>query len=150
MKKKKYVIEEGTLKMWKEFKEFAFKGNVIDMAVGVVIGGAFGKIVTSLVGDIITPLIGVLTSGVDFKELKYVLTYAEDGVTPLNSLNYGMFLQNILDFIIIAFSVFLFVKLIGSARKRLEKPVEEAPKEDPKPTTEDLLTEIRDLLKEKN
>ena len=150
MKKKKYAIEEGTLKMWKEFKEFAFKGNVIDMAVGVVIGGAFGKIVTSLVGDIITPLIGVLTSGVDFKELKYVLTYAEDGVTPLNSLNYGMFLQNILDFIIIAFSVFLFVKLIGSARKRLEKPVEEAPKEDPKPTTEDLLTEIRDLLKEKN
>ncbi len=138
------------MKLWNEFKDFAFKGNVIDMAVGVIIGGAFGKIVTSLVGDIITPLIGILTSGVDFKDLKYVLSYAEDGVTPLNSLNYGMFLQNIIDFVIIAFSIFLFVKLITTAKKKLEKPVEEAPAEDPKPTTEDLLAEIRDLLKEKN
>ena len=148
MKRKVYNIEEGTMKMWKEFKDFAFKGNVVDMAVGVVIGGAFGKIVTSLVADIITPLIGILTAGVDFKDLKYVLSYAEDGVTPLNSINYGLFLQNIIDFIIIAFSIFLFVKLIASARKRLEKPVEELPKEEPKPTSEDLLTEIRDLLKE--
>ena len=138
------------MKLWNEFKDFAFKGNVIDMAVGVVVGGAFSKIVTSLVGDIITPLIGILTSGVDFKDLKYVLSYAEDGVTPLNSLNYGMFLQNIIDFIIIAFSIFLFVKLISTARKKLEKPVEEAPQEDPKPTSEDLLAEIRDLLKEKS
>ena len=138
------------MKLWNEFKDFAFKGNVIDMAVGVVVGGAFSKIVTSLVGDIITPLIGILTAGVDFKDLKYILSYAEDGVTPLNTLNYGMFLQNIIDFIIIALSIFLFVKLITTARKKLEKPVEEAPKEDPKPTSEDLLTEIRDLLKEKN
>ena len=138
------------MKIWNEFKEFAFKGNVIDMAVGVVVGSAFSKIVSSLVSDIITPLIGMLTKGIDFKDLRYVLSYAEDGVTPLNSLNYGMFLQNIIDFIIIAFSIFLFVKLIATARKKLEKPAPEAPAEDPKPTSEDLLTEIRDLLKEKN
>ena len=145
MKKEMKKMEKGTLKMWKEFKDFAFKGNVIDMAVGVVVGGAFSKIVTSLVGDIITPLIGILTAGVDFKELKFVLSVAEDGTK--NTLNYGMFLQNIIDFIIIAFCIFLFVKLIATARKKLEKQVEEAPKEDPKPTTEDLLAEIRDLLK---
>ena len=134
--------------MWKEFKEFAFKGNVIDMAVGVVIGGAFGKIVTSLVGDIITPLIGKLTSGIDVKSLQYVLAYAEDG-TVASAIKYGMFLQNIIDFLIIAFSIFIFVKLINGARKRFEKKEEiiEAAQEPPKPTTEELLTEIRDLLK---
>lgn len=137
--------------MWKEFKEFAFKGNVIDMAVGVVIGGAFGKIVTSLVSDIITPLIGMLTSGIDLKDLKLTISVAADGT--VNSLNYGMFLQNIIDFLIIAFSIFLFVKLANTARKRFEKKeeikeeiIEEASKA---PTSEELLAEIRDLLKRK-
>jgi large conductance mechanosensitive channel len=133
--------------MWKEFKEFAFKGNVIDMAVGVVIGGAFGKIVTSLVGDVITPVIGMLTSGIDLKDLKFVLSTAEDGT--VNSINYGMFLQNILDFLIIAFSIFLFVKLINTARKKLERKQEIIEEIEKGPTTEELLTQIRDLLKEK-
>lgn len=138
--------------MWKEFKEFAFKGNVVDMAVGVVVGGAFSKIVTSLVGDIITPAIGVLTKGVDFKDLQIVLaTDAEGAVT--SALKYGAFIQNIIDFFIIAFSIFVVVKLLNTARKKLEKPaevVEEVVVEEPKPTSEDLLAEIRDLLKEKN
>lgn len=138
--------------MWKEFKEFAFKGNVVDMAVGVVVGGAFSKIVTSLVGDIITPAIGILTKGVDFKDLQVVLaTDAEGAVT--SALKYGAFIQNIIDFFIIAFSIFVVVKLLNTARKKLEKPaevVEEVVVEEPKPTSEDLLAEIRDLLKEKN
>ncbi|MBQ1935962.1 MAG: large-conductance mechanosensitive channel protein MscL [Clostridia bacterium] len=138
--------------MWKEFKEFAFKGNVVDMAVGVVVGGAFSKIVTSLVGDIITPAIGILTKGVDFKDLQIVLaTDAEGAVT--SALKYGAFIQNIIDFFIIAFSIFVVVKLLNTARKKLEKPaevVEEVVAEEPKPTSEDLLAEIRDLLKEKN
>lgn len=138
--------------MWKEFKEFAFKGNVVDMAVGVVVGGAFSKIVTSLVGDIITPAIGILTKGVDFKDLQIVLaTDAEGAVT--SALKYGAFIQNIIDFFIIAFSIFVVVKLLNTARKKLEKPaevVEEVVVEEPKPTSEDLLAEIRDLLKEKN
>ncbi len=132
--------------MWKEFKEFAFKGNVIDMAVGVVIGGAFGKIVTSLVSDIITPVIGILTSGADLKSLAVQISTAADG-TP-NMLNYGMFIQNIIDFLIIAFSIFMFVKLINAAKKKFERKqeiIEEA--QEPKPTTEELLAEIRDLLK---
>ncbi len=139
------------MKMWKEFKEFAFKGNVIDMAVGVIIGGAFGKIVTSLVSDIITPLLGVLTSGIDLKSLQYVISTAEDG-SVLNAINYGMFIQNIIDFLIIAFSIFLFVKGISIARTKFEKKAkEEAVAEEPKgPSTEELLAEIRDLLKEKN
>lgn len=139
------------MKMWKEFKEFAFKGNVIDMAVGVIIGGAFGKIVTSLVSDIITPAIGMLTSGVDLKAMQYVISKAEDGT--VNAINYGLFLQNIIDFLIIAFSIFLFVKGISAARTKFEKKaeaVEEAAEEPKGPTTEELLSEIRDLLKEKN
>lgn len=136
--------------MWKEFKEFAFKGNVLDMAVGVIIGGAFGKIVTSLVTDVITPIIGKLTSGIDVKSLKYVLSYAEDG-TVASAINYGMFIQNIIDFLIIAFSIFMFVKLINSARKRFERKEEAAEEEQAPqgPSTEELLTEIRDLLKNK-
>lgn len=132
--------------MWKEFKEFAFKGNVLDMAVGVIIGGAFGKIVTSLVGDIITPLIGMLTSGIDLKDLKFTISVAADGT--VNALNYGMFFQNIIDFLIIAFSIFLFVKLINTAREKFEKK-EEAIEEAKGPSAEELLTEIRDLLKDK-
>lgn len=135
--------------MWKEFKEFAFRGNVIDMAVGVVVGGAFGKIVTSLVNDIITPVIGVLTSGTDLKNLTVQLSTAADG-TP-NMLNYGMFLQNIIDFLIIAFSIFMVVKTLNTARKKIEKKKEEIIEEaHAKPTTEEILSEIRDLLKEKN
>lgn len=138
------------MKMWKEFKDFAFKGNVIDMAVGVVVGGAFSKIVTSLVSDIITPLVGLLTGGTDLKNLKYVFTPATEEVAE-SALNYGMFLQNIIDFFIIAFSIFMFVKIIATARKKFERKAEaiEEVKEEPKgPTTEELLSEIRDLLKE--
>ena len=136
--------------MWKEFKEFAFKGNVIDMAVGVIIGGAFGKIVTSLVGDIITPLIGVLTGGVDLKSLQWVLSSAEDG-SVLNAVNYGAFLQNVIDFLIIAFSIFLFVKGINTVKEKLAKKEEiaEEAEEAKGPSAEELLTEIRDLLKDK-
>ena len=138
------------MKMWKEFKEFAFKGNVIDMAVGVVVGGAFSKIVTSLVADIITPIIGLITGGTDLKNLKYVFTPATEEVAE-SALNYGLFIQNIIDFFIIAFSIFLFVKLISSARKRFEKKeeiIEEAVEEAKGPSTEELLAEIRDLLKD--
>ncbi len=137
-------------KMWKEFKDFAFKGNVIDMAVGVVVGGAFSKIVTSLVADIITPLVALLTGGTDLKNLKYIFTPATE-TTAESALNYGLFLQNIIDFFIIAFSIFMFVKLIATARKKFERKEEiiEEAKEEPKgPTTEELLSEIRDLLKE--
>ena len=139
------------INMWKEFKEFAFKGNVIDMAVGVVVGGAFGKIVTSLVADIITPLVGLITGGTDLKNLKYVFTPATEEVAE-SALNYGLFLQNIIDFFIIAFSIFMFVKLINVAKKKFEKKEEiiEAIEEPKGPTTEELLSEIRDLLKNKS
>lgn len=131
--------------MWKEFKEFAFKGNVIDMAVGVVIGSAFGKIVTSLVNDIVMPLIGTITSGVKFTDLKLPLTQAEDGA----ALMYGNFIQNVVDFFIIAICVFIFVKLLNNAKKKFEKPAEEPVVEEKKPTEAELLEEIRDLLKNK-
>ncbi len=137
--------------MWKEFKEFAFKGNVVDMAVGMVVGAAFTSIVKSLVGDIITPLIGLLTKGIDFKDLQVVLaTDAEGAVT--SALNYGAFIQNVIDFFIVAFTIFAVVKMMSIARKKFEKKEEvvEEVVEDPKPTSEELLTEIRDLLKEKN
>jgi len=136
-------------KVWQEFKDFAFKGNVIDMAVGVVVGGAFSKIVTSLVADIITPLVGLLTGGTDLKNLKYVFTPATES-TAESALNYGMFIQNIIDFFIIAFSIFMFVKIISVARKRFERKeeIEEAIEEPKGPTTEELLSDIRDLLKE--
>jgi large conductance mechanosensitive channel len=139
--------------MWQEFKKFAMKGNVMDMAIGVVIGGAFGKIVTSLVGDIIMPILGTLTAGADFTSLKIVLSPAvvENGqvVTAENAIAYGAFLQNVLDFFIIAFSIFLCIKLINKAHDRLIKKnaVEEA-SAPAGPTTEELLTEIRDYLKD--
>ncbi len=142
------------MKFWDEFKAFAFKGNVIDMAVGVVIGGAFGKIVTSLVNDIIMPTLGLLTGGVSFSDLKVVLAEEEiDGVlTATNTLNYGMLIQTVIDFLLIALSIFMFVKIISGARKRFEKKEElapEAPAAPAGPTQEELLTEIRDLLKNK-
>ncbi|MDD7795395.1 large-conductance mechanosensitive channel protein MscL [Clostridium sp. 'White wine YQ'] len=130
--------------MLKEFKEFAVKGNVVDLAVGVVIGGAFGKIVTSMVNDIIMPLVGALTGGVNFTYLKIVFKEAH-GDIPEVALNYGNFIQNVIDFLIISFSIFLFIKLINKLKR--EKKVEVVETE-PKPSDEVLLLrEIRDLLK---
>lgn len=131
--------------MLSEFKEFINKGNVVDLAVGVVIGGAFGKIVTSFVGDLLMPIIGQIMGGASLADLKYVFTPAviEAGkvVKPENAFRYGSFIQTILDFLIIAFAVFLVVKVVN----RMRRKVEEAPA-GPTPT-ESLLTEIRDLLK---
>lgn len=127
----------------KEFKEFAMRGNVLDMAVGVVIGGAFGKIVSSLVGDVIMPVVGVLTGGVNFTDLKVTLKEAVNQA-PAVTINYGSFIQTIVDFLIIAFCIFCVIKAINSLKR--------APKEEPAAPaapSEDivLLTEIRDLLK---
>jgi large conductance mechanosensitive channel len=131
-----------------DFKAFALKGNVVDMAVGVIIGGAFGKIVTSIVSNIIMPPIGVLTGGVDFSQLKLVIKEAE-GEAEAVTLNYGQFIQDVVDFLIIAFCVFLLVKGITAlTKKKEEAPAEPAPA--PEPSAEEkLLTEIRDLLKQK-
>jgi len=143
------------MKFIEDFKKFAFKGNVIDMAVGVVVGGAFSKIVTSLVGDVFMPLLGKVTAGVDFKELKWVITPAvmdgETVVTPETAVLYGAFIQNIIDFLLVALCVFLFVSLITRARERKKaKEAPPAPPAPPKPTLDqELLTEIRDLLKNK-
>ncbi len=142
---------------FKEFKEFAMKGNVMDMAIGVIIGGAFGKIVTSLVNDILMPLIGALIGNVDFTTLSVTLREAvmdgEEVVKEAVTLHYGNFIQTTVDFLIVAFCIFLMIKLINKASNMVKKPVEEeapaAPAE-PAPTKEEiLLTEIRDLLKEK-
>lgn len=130
--------------MLKEFKEFAVKGNVIDLAVGVIIGGAFGKIVSSLVNDILMPAIGVLLGGVSFTDLKYVITPASGDIAEAAIL-YGAFIQSIVDFLIIAFSLFLFIKLLSSMKKK-----ESAPPAPPTLAPEVvLLEEIRDLLKTK-
>ncbi len=137
-----------------EFKEFIARGNVMDMAVGVIIGGAFGKISTSLVNDVIMPLISMLTGGIDFSAWKIVLKEAVidaagTEVTPAVSVNYGAFLATILDFLIIAFAIFCLIKAINAMhRKKEEAPAE--PPAPPEPSAEEkLLTEIRDLLKEK-
>ena len=135
----------------KEFKAFALKGNVMDMAVGVIIGGAFGKIVTSLVNDVIMPPIGLLVGGVDFTNLKLVIKKAviEGGaeIAPAVTWNYGAFIQQVVDFTILAFCVFMMVKVMNKLmRKEEKKPAPAAP---PSPSKEELLlTEIRDLLKE--
>jgi large conductance mechanosensitive channel protein len=126
-----------------EFKEFAMRGNVIDMAVGVVIGGAFGKIVSSLVGDVIMPVVGVITGGVNFTDLKLTLKEAVDSA-PAVTINYGSFIQTMVDFLIIAFCIFCVIKALNSLKK---KPVKEAPVEPETPADIVLLTEIRDLLK---
>ena len=136
----------------KEFKEFAMKGNVMDMAVGVIIGGAFGKIVTSLVNDIIMPIVSLATGGIDFTNLfvnlsddvKYK-TLAEAQEAGASVFAYGQFIQNIFDFIIIAFCIFMMIKAMNKLKKK-EEPAPEAPKG---PTQEELLAEIRDLLKQK-
>ena len=128
----------------KEFREFAMRGNVVDMAVGVIIGGAFGKIVSSLVGDVVMPVLGILTGGVDFKDLNIVLQQAV-GETPAVTLNYGAFIQNVFDFIIVAFAIFMMIKALNKLKR--EKPAEEEAPAEPS-SEEKLLTEIRDLLKE--
>lgn len=140
----------------KEFKEFAMKGNVVDLAVGVIIGGAFGKIVTSMVNDIIMPPIGIVMGGVDFKDLKLVVQKASEkeilkGIAmvkvpvPAVSINYGLFIQNIIEFIIIAFCVFIIIKAMNTLTK---KEAIAPTVEPPPPTNEEiLLSEIRDLLK---
>jgi len=129
--------------MMSEFKEFAIKGNVVDMAVGIIIGGAFGKIVSSFVEDVIMPPIGMLMGGVDFSDLAFILQKAV-GDTPAVAISYGKFVTTILDFTIIAFAIFIAVKGINS----LKRKEEEAPEEAPEPTNEEvLLAEIRDLLK---
>lgn len=134
--------------MVKEFKEFALKGNVVDMAVGVIIGGAFGKIVSSLVNDVIMPPIGKLISGVNFSDLKYVMSEAviEAGevVQPEAAIYYGQFIQTVIDFLIIAIVIFLAIKALNRAKRKEEK-APEAPA--PKPDDVVLLEEIRDLLK---
>ncbi len=131
--------------MMSEFKEFAVKGNVVDMAVGVVIGGAFGKIVTSLVNDVIMPPIGVMMGGVDFSDLSFVIQEAV-GDKPAVTLNWGNFVQTFINFIIIAFSIFLVVK----GMNKMKKKEEEAPADPPEPSKEEvLLTQIRDALQNK-
>ena len=136
--------------LFKEFKEFAVKGNVMDMAIGVVIGGAFGKIVTSLVSDIIMPLIGAATGGLNFTEWKWVIREAvmdgETVVKPELCLTWGNFLQVIFDFIIIAFCIFMVVKGINKLKKKEEPAPEPAAPAEPSEDIK-LLTEIRDLLK---
>lgn len=136
----------------KEFKEFATRGNVVDMAVGVIIGGAFGKIVTSLVNDVIMPLIGQLTGGLDFSNLFIALssnhynTLAEAKEAGVAVLAYGSFIQNVVDFLIIAFCIFLFIKGINVLKKKKEEPTKSV--EPPTPSKEELiLTEIRDILR---
>ena len=148
-------------KFFEEFKTFAMRGNVIDMAVGVVIGGAFGKITTSIVNDIIMPLISMITGGVNFSDWKWVLKEAvtevgADGALVETaaevSVKFGNTIAIILDFIIIAFAVFCMVKALNSLHKKKEEPAPEPapePEPEPAPTAEELLTEIRDLLKNK-
>ena len=137
-----------------EFKEFITKGNVLDMAIGVIIATAFGKITTSLVGDVFMPLIGYLIGGIDLSALNItlspaVLDEAGEVVKDAVVIGIGTFLTTVIDFILVAFVVFLVVKAFNTAKKKLEKPAEpETPPEEPEPTKEELLlTEIRDLLK---
>jgi large conductance mechanosensitive channel len=131
------------MKLVDEFKAFAMKGNVVDMAVGIIIGAAFGKIVSSVVADIIMPPLGLLLGGVNFTDLKLVMKAATD-VHPAVTWNYGNFIQVTFDFLIVAFAVFILIKAINSAKKKEEA----APAAPPAPSKEEtLLTEIRDLLK---
>lgn len=128
----------------KEFKAFAMRGNVVDMAVGIVIGAAFGTIVSSFVADVLTPPLGLLMGGVDFSSLKIVLKAAE-GEVPAVTLNWGMFIQKIVDFIIVAFAIFMVIKAMNAFKKKEEA----APAEPPAPPAQEvLLAEIRDLLKQ--
>ena len=143
-------------KFFEEFKTFAMRGNVIDMAVGVVIGGAFGKISTSIVNDIIMPVVSILTGGIDFSQWKIVLKAAEldaagAEVAKEVAINFGSTIAVIVDFVIVAFAVFCMIKFLNNLHRKKEEPAPE-PEPEPAPTaptTEELLAEIRDLLKEK-
>ena len=127
-----------------EFKEFAMRGNVVDMAVGIVIGGAFGKIVSSFVGDVLMPPLGLMLGGVDFSDLVVTLKAAVDATHPAVTWNYGKFIQSIVDFVIIAFAIFMLIKAMNTVKKKEEAKPPEVAKI---PNDEVLLTEIRDLLK---
>ena len=134
------------MSMMSEFKSFAMRGNVVDMAVGIIIGGAFGKIVSSFVGDVLMPPIGMAMGGVDFADLSIVLQAATEEAAAV-TINYGAFIQTVVDFVIIAFAIFMAVKAMNNMKKKEE----EAPAAPPKPSDEvQLLTEIRDALKNKN
>ena len=147
-------------KFLEDFKQFALKGNVIDMAVGVIVGGAFGKIVSSLVNDIIMPVVTLCTGGTGFENMKFVIKHGipatEEGQAAVEevAVHYGMFIQNIVDFFIIAISIFVAIRVTVKFKEKWEKPEPEpeaAPAEEPAPTKEEvLLSEIRDLLKEQN
>ena len=152
-------IKKERVKLIEEFKKFITKGNVIDLAVGVIIGAAFSKIVSSLVNDIIMPLVGLIMGKVNFKELKWILTYDAEG-NAASFVNYGMFIQYVVDFLIMAVCVFLLVKLFAVLRKKADEMKEKAKKEEekniqppappapPAPSAQELLlTEIRDILK---
>ncbi|MEO1282821.1 MAG: large-conductance mechanosensitive channel protein MscL [Pseudomonadota bacterium] len=130
-----------------EFREFAVKGNMVDMAVGIIIGGAFGTIVTSLVKDVIMPPIGLAMGGVDFSDIKIPLAEAAAGKDPV-SMNIGLFINNVISFLVVAFAVFMLVKAINAMRAQFEKEQEEAPAEPS--STDKLLMEIRDGLKAKS
>ena len=131
------------MSMMSEFKSFAMRGNVVDMAVGIVIGGAFGKIVSSFVNDVLMPPIGMMMGGVDFKDLAITLQAATEEVAAV-TIGYGAFIQTVLDFVIIAFAIFMVVKAMNNMKKKEEA----APAAPPKPSAEvELLTEIRDSLK---
>jgi len=147
--------------MLKEFKEFALRGNVVDLAVGVIVGGAFGKIVTSLVNDIIMPLLGLVVGRIDLTSLKIVLRAANETTSEL-AITYGRFLQDALDFLIISFSIFMVLRVLNNLHAKLEREREEEEEEEkekaaaeppapPEPSNEErLLMEIRDLLRERN
>lgn len=138
------------MKLLDEFKSFDMRGNVVDMAVGIIIGGAFGKIISSFVSDVLMPPLGLLLGGIDFKdmmfEMKAAVMEGTEVVTPAVTLNYGMFIQNVVDFLIIAFAIFMAIKAMNSLKKKEEA----APAAPPAPTKDqELLSEIRDLLKNK-
>lgn len=161
MKKRVKRVKKEKVKLFEEFKKFITRGNVIDLAVGILIGSAFTKIVSSLANDIIVPLVGLIMGKINLKELKWVLTYDAEG-KALSSVNYGMFIQYIVDFLIMAICVFMLVRLFTALRKKSEELKEKAKKAEeaaaaatpppppapPEPTKEQLLlTEIRDILK---
>jgi large conductance mechanosensitive channel len=139
-------IRENKMSIIKEFRDFAMRGNVVDLAVGVIIGAAFGKIVSSLVADIIMPPLGLLIGGVDFKQFAVTLRAAQ-GDVPAVVMHYGIFIQNIFDFVLVAFAIFMAIKVINRLNRKKEEPAA-APAA---PTKEEvLLTEIRDLLRDQN
>ena len=133
-------------KFFQEFKDFAMRGNVVDMAVGVIIGGAFGKIVTSLVNDVIMPLVGLLTGGTSFTDCKWVIREASEDAKQV-AITYGQFIQTVVDFLIVAFCIFLAIKVMNRLSRKEQPKEEPAPAAPAGPTQEELLAEIRDLLK---